>query len=169
MSDGTGPGGGPALRRVLVICTGNICRSPMGETFLREHLAAAGLHHVEVSSAGTHAVAGRPAMAAAERAVASIRGSLAGHRSTPLDIGLAREADLVLCASHEHRDFIRAWWPDVPEDRLRLFNESIAGEAPVDVDDPFGWDDEVFLLAARVIDRAMAAWARRLAREWPSA
>ena len=169
MSDGSGVDTGVVLRHVLVICTGNICRSPMGEAFLREHLAQAGLHHVEVSSAGTHAVAGRPAMEAAERAVASIRGSLATHRSTPLDIGLARGADLVLCASHEHRDFIRAWWPDVPEARLRLFNEAIAGAAPVDVEDPFGWDDEVFLLAARVIDRAMAAWAARLARDWPAA
>jgi hypothetical protein len=45
-------------------------------------------------------------------------------------------------------------------DHVRLFNEPIAGDAPPDVDDPYGWDEGVFKLAARVIDRAMHAWAR---------
>jgi len=166
MKDATTAGGS---RRVLVVCTGNICRSPMGEVFLRQHLESRGASHVSVSSAGTHAQAGRAAMQAAVRAVASIRGDLTGHASRPLDIGLARDADLILCASREHREFIRSWWPEVPADKLRMFNEAIAGAAPVDVDDPYGWDDEVFLLAARVIDRAMAGWAEQLAARWPAA
>jgi len=155
-------------RRVLVVCTANICRSAMAGVFLREHLRAAGLAHVAVSSAGTHAQAGRPALPAAVTAVAAIRGSLQGHVSTPLDIVSAREADLILCAAGDHRRHITSWWPDVPADRVRLFNEPIAGAAPPDVDDPYGWDDELFLLAARVIDRAMAAWAHELADRWPA-
>jgi protein-tyrosine-phosphatase len=154
-------------RQVLVVCTANVCRSAMAGAFLREHLRAAGLGHVAVASAGTHAQAGRPALPAAVAAVAAIGGDLAAHRATPLDIVSAREADLILCAAGEHLLHITSWWPDVPADRVRLFNESIAGTAPVDVDDPWGWDAEVFLLAARVIDRAMAAWARELAVRWP--
>ena len=155
-------------RHVLVVCTGNICRSAMGAAFLREHLRARGLSHVLVSSAGTHAEAGRPALPAAVRAATAIRGELAGHRATVLDLVSAREADLVLCAAQEHREHILGWWPDVPKDRVRLFNEAIAGQAPTDVDDPYGWDDEVFLLAARVIDRAMGAWADHCAERWPA-
>lgn len=155
-------------RRVLVVCTANVCRSAMGAAFLREHLRAAGLAHVAVASAGTHAQAGRPALPAAVAAVAAIRGHLGGHLATPLDIVSAREADLILCAAADHRRHITSWWPEVPDDRVRLFNEPISGAAPLDVDDPFGWDAEVFLLAARVIDRAMAAWARELAQRWPA-
>ena len=153
-------------RRVLVVCTGNICRSAMGAAFLREHLRAAGVAGVEVASAGTHAEAGRPALPAAVSAAATIRGDLSAHRATPLDLVSAREADVILCAAREHREHILAWWPQVPADRLHLFNEAIASEAPPDVDDPYGWDEAVFLLAARVIDRAMSAWAQKLASRW---
>jgi protein-tyrosine phosphatase len=164
----------PAPRRVLVICTGNICRSPMGEAFLRGHLAARGLSHVSVSSAGTHAQVGRGALPAALDACAGVgQGSadreLLAHTARQIDIVMARESDLILCATSEHREHLLAWWPDLGSERVRLFNEAIAGEAPVDVDDPYGWDRDVFQLAARVIDRAMAAWAERIAQQWPAA
>jgi low molecular weight protein-tyrosine phosphatase len=155
-------------RHVLVVCTGNICRSALGGAFLREHLRERGLSHVRVSSAGTHAEVGRAALPAAVRAATAIRGDLSAHHATQLDLVTAREADLLLCAATEHKEHILGWWPDVPPDRVHLFNEAIAGSAPVDVDDPYGWDDEVFLLAARVIDRAMGAWAARCAKLWPA-
>ncbi|HZJ72461.1 MAG TPA: hypothetical protein VFF36_16120 [Planctomycetota bacterium] len=160
-------------RRVLVICTGNICRSPMGEAFLRGHLAARGLGHVSVTSAGTHAQVGRSVLPAVLAACATIGDGaadreLVGHLARQIDIVMARESDLILCATAEHRQHLLAWWPELGESRVRLFNEAIAGQAPVDVDDPYGWDRDVFELAARVIDRAMAAWAQRLARQWPA-
>jgi low molecular weight protein-tyrosine phosphatase len=160
-------------RRVLVICTGNICRSPMGEAFLRGHLAARGLGHVSVSSAGTHAQVGRSVLPAVLSACATIGDGAAdrellGHLARQIDIVMARESDLILCATAEHRQHLLAWWPDLGEERVRLFNESISADAPVDVDDPYGWDRDVFELAARVIDRAMAAWAGRIARTWPA-
>jgi len=164
----------PAGRRVLVVCTGNICRSPMGEVFLRRHLAARGLGHVTVSSAGTHAQVGRRALPAAIEASAAIGAEqadrdLQGHVARQVDLVMARESDLILCAASEHRQHLLAWWPDLGEQRVRLFNDPISRDAPVDVDDPYGWDRDVFELAARVIDRAMAAWADRIARLWPAA
>jgi protein-tyrosine phosphatase len=157
---------------VLVICTGNICRSPMGEAFLRAHLAARGLQHVTVSSAGTHAQVGRGALPVVLEACAAIGdGStppdLLGHSARQVDIAMARGADLILCATSEHRMHLLAWWPELGDERVRLFNEAIVGQAPVDVDDPYGWDRDVFALAARVIDRAMQAWAERIALLWP--
>lgn len=162
----------PTPRRVLVICTGNICRSPMGEAFLRGHLAARGLRHVSVSSAGTHAQVGRGALPAVLEASATIgdgrsESELSGHLARQIDIAMARDSDLILCATSEHREHLLAWWPELGPERVRLFNEAIAGTAPVDVDDPYGWDRDVFELAARVIDRAMAAWAERIGKQWP--
>ena len=154
-------------RVVTVVCSGNICRSPMAAAFLAAHVEQQGLGDlIEVASAGTHALVGRAPMREAQRAVAAIRGDTSEHRGRQLDIGLARDSDLILCASSEHRNHILSWWPDLGAGKVRLFNENIAGSAPVDVDDPYGWDQEVFDLAARVIDRAMESWCRRLAREW---
>jgi protein-tyrosine phosphatase len=153
---------------VLVVCTGNICRSPMGEAFLREHLQDRGILHVRVASAGTQAQVGRPAMSAAQDAVRAIRGDAGRHVARQLDIAMAHDADLILCAADEHRRHVLSWWPDLGAARVRLFNESISGRAPLDVDDPYGWDAHVFLLAARVIDRAMDAWADTIAERWPA-
>lgn len=156
-------------RVVTVVCSGNICRSPMAAAFLAAHVMEQGLGDlIEVASAGTHALEGRAPMREAQRAVSQIRGDASGHRGRQLDIGMARDSDLILCASNEHRSHILSWWPDLGADKVRLFNENIAGSAPVDVDDPYGWDQEVFDLAARVIDRAMESWCRRLAKEWAS-
>lgn len=164
--DGAGDGGGAPRRVVTTVCSGNICRSPMAAAFLREHLAERGLADVEVVSAGTHALVGRGAMREARAAVAAIRGEAESHAARQLDIGLATDSALILCATQAHRRHILAWWPDLPADKVRLFNDTIRGSAPLDVDDPYGWDQEVFDLAARVIDRAMEAWARRLAEQW---
>lgn len=153
-------------RQVILVCSGNICRSPMAAAFLRSHLDARGLQAIEVVSAGTHALVGHQAMREARAAVAAIRGEAETHRARQLDIGLATEADLILCATRAHRQHVLNWWPDLDPGKLRLFNEAIRGEAPLDVDDPYGWDQAVFQLAARVIDRAMEAWAERLADEW---
>ena len=97
----------------LVVCTGNICRSPLGEAFLRRGLAADGAH--EVASAGTDARDGDPAMegslvAGAERGV-----DLAAHRARRLTVGQVRDADLVLAMERHHRDAILRAAPDASE------------------------------------------------------
>lgn len=153
-------------RRVVVVCSGNICRSPMGEAMLREHLRDRGLQHVEVSSAGTDALVDHAAMTEAVNAVAAIRGDARQHRARQLDLGTARDADLLLCATTQHRKYILSWWPDLDPVKVCLFNDPISGNAPVDVDDPYGWDQDVFHLAARVIDRSMDAWADILTERW---
>lgn len=90
--------------RILTVCTGNICRSPLAETVLRARLRDLG---VEVSSAGTHAVVGHEMTRQAQE-LATGRGADAGdaaaHRARFLVDPLLLEADLVLAMSREHRD-----------------------------------------------------------------
>lgn len=98
------------MTSILVVCTGNICRSPIAEGMMRNALAArfglaaTGLAAPRVSSAGTWGVEGAAATpdgvkAAAERGVA-----LEAHRARRLSLGLAREADLVVGMAAEHRE-----------------------------------------------------------------
>lgn len=89
--------------RVLVVCTGNICRSPMAEHLLRAGLAARGVAGVEVSSAGTHGLVGEPVQVHAAAALAERGIDHSAFCARRLVADLVAGADLVLGASREHR------------------------------------------------------------------
>ncbi|ANJ26267.1 hypothetical protein [Agromyces aureus] len=88
---------------VLVVCTGNICRSPVAEQVLAARLADAGAEGVSVSSAGTGALVGHPMTP--EAAMLSVRygADPAGHAARQLTEQLVLDADLVLTATRAHR------------------------------------------------------------------
>ena len=86
---------------VLVVCTGNICRSPLGEAALRGRLDG-----VVVASAGTDAQDGGPATEGS-RVAGGERGlDLSTHRSRRLTVGMVEEAALVIGMERAHRDAI---------------------------------------------------------------
>jgi len=96
-----------AALRILTVCTGNVCRSPLVELLLRERLAGLGIAGgVEVASAGT---AARPGQAMTEEMaqVAIARGipeaDARAHRARRLDEPALAAADLVLALTREHR------------------------------------------------------------------
>jgi protein-tyrosine phosphatase len=82
------------------VCTGNICRSPMGEALLRAHLQARGVD-AYVHSAGTLAWGG-PATANALRSMQELGHSIDGHVSRALTDDLVADADLVLGMTRDH-------------------------------------------------------------------
>lgn len=132
------------MRRVVMICTGNTCRSPMAEVMLRNMLPG-----VDVSSAGLYASDGAPASTAAQREMTRRGLSLASHRSRQLTREIARNA-LLLCMTGSHLRAIRQAWPDVEADTLMHF-AGLRG----DVADPFGGDDEDYRRAADQIADAL--------------
>jgi len=88
--------------RILTVCTGNICRSPLAEQLLRSGLAE--LTDVAVASAGTHALVGAPMTDQAQRISRLMGGTRPEeHAARDLAIDQLREADLVLALSREHR------------------------------------------------------------------
>ena len=89
--------------RILFVCTGNICRSPMAERMLQARLEQAGSAPITVSSAGTRAVVGHPMDALAARVLREHGGEADGHRGRQLTAELVRAADLVLTADSTHR------------------------------------------------------------------
>ena len=131
---------------VLVVCSGNICRSPFAEAALRRHIEGS---DIVVSSAGTVAESGAPATTLM-RAVAHDHGlDLDGHRARRLtDVD---RPDLVLGMETFHLASARRVFETLPPDRLRLLDH------PQDVPDPYGHGRDAYERSAdqmlRAIDR----------------
>ncbi|HEY7722180.1 MAG TPA: low molecular weight protein-tyrosine-phosphatase [Pedococcus sp.] len=160
--------------RVIVVCTGNICRSPMGELLLRELFEQAGLgDRVEVDSAGTTSwEEGNPAD---PRTLAVLRRN--GHPEVGGREHLARrfvrswldERDLVLVADSGHlRDLHQLARSEEQRERIRLFREfdpEAAASGDLDMADPWYGDDEAFDRTYAEITAAAAGVVEHVRRQ----
>ena len=131
-------------RIITVVCTGNICRSPMGERLLAHALAAdEQFSHIKVLSAGTAAYPGDSASTNSRIAMRKVGLDLTDHRSRPLTSQLLDISDLVLTMTSGHKDIIELQNPglDVPIYRFREWMDAGSKEVP----DPFGGPLEIYL------------------------
>jgi len=133
--------------RILVVCSGNICRSPMAAACLRERLARSTMPNVTVDSAGTLGIEDVPAADEAIEAMSEIGIDLNGHRSRGLTDGDLREVDVVLAMDKVHLEQLAPHLPDRRPRRflLRAFEKGPGPrpDAP-DLDDPVGQPVAVF-------------------------
>ncbi len=115
---------------ILLVCTGNTCRSPMAEGLLRHHLDAAGVA-LEARSAGTLGWNGNPATPHAVEVLAERGIDLSHHVSRRLDTAEIRAARLVIAMTRVHAWAVAAHDPDAPR-RTFLLGEVVRLGAAVD-------------------------------------
>lgn len=150
---------------ILILCSGNIGRSPLGEVMLRHDLAEAlGVSEsdltaagVVVASAGTGAPDGHPASVRGIAYAAGVGLELGGHRARTVTPAMIERADHIYCMD---RSQLTAVARLVPEAIART--ELVAGEGR-EIPDPHHEDDAVFRGVAEMIAAAMAERAAALA------
>jgi protein-tyrosine-phosphatase len=143
-----------AARRILFVCTGNICRSAMAEHLLRHWSAQRGLG-LEVRSAGTAAESWYEMPEHARRLLAESGVPPAEHKPSLLTREQLRWADLVLVMTEAHLDHIVGLYPEFTR-KTRLLREA-AGLGAADVDDPMGASLEVFARCLAVLRESLEA------------
>jgi protein-tyrosine-phosphatase len=98
---------------ILVVCTGNICRTPLAEGFLKEHLRRRfPEQRIDVSGAGVIARDGHPATDEAIEAAWEREVDISSHRARRLHPNLVEGADLALGMAEEHAEEMRRLVPD---------------------------------------------------------
>lgn len=148
------------MRRVVMVCSGNICRSPMAAVIGAHLLGPDAL----VISAGTLGIHGQPAAVHAVRAVEALGLSLDGHRSQGLSLGILRAADHLVVMSPVHEQEILRRDPNLVDKIVRLWAYATPPGRLREIVDPVGQDFAAFDACRLDLEQCLQGWIATLPR-----
>jgi protein-tyrosine phosphatase len=142
------------MKSILVVCEGNICRSPMAQGLL-----AAALPQVQVHSAGLGAMIGSPAEETAVRLMQARGIDISAHRATQITRQMCVQADMVLVMDADQRKRLEAMYPQACG---RVFR--VGEYSKRDIPDPYRQPERAFRDALSLIDEGLREWLQRIHR-----
>jgi protein-tyrosine phosphatase len=142
------------MNKILVVCEGNICRSPMAAGIL-----SAALPNRSILSAGLSALIGMPADPIAVRLMRARGIDISSHRGSQLNSEMCKHADLVLVMSSGQRKEVEHAYPTACG---RVFR--IGDFIKRDIPDPYRQEEQGFRSALELIDDGVRGWLSRLQR-----
>lgn len=144
------------MRKILFVCTGNTCRSPMAQAILlkllKERLEEEEFKKYSVLSAGIFAIDGLPASDKAKEVMLLNNIDLSKHTSRQVSHDLIANADVILTMTRAHRDQLADMFPTHVQ-RILTIGEFIGKFE--DITDPFGWGKEAYMATYKQLSEAM--------------
>lgn len=143
------------FKRILIVCMGNICRSPAAEYLFRERM---GGRDIQLCSAGLVALVGNPMDATALQLLSECGVDGTSHRAHQLTTAMVMQADLVLGMEQRHVDAIVKLAPEA-RGKVFLLDKWLGGR---DVPDPYGQPRPLFERVHEMITGCVDSWAAYL-------
>lgn len=142
------------MKSILVVCEGNICRSPMAQGLL-----ASALPKLQVQSAGFGALVGMPADETAVRLMRSRGVDISAHRASQINRQMCVQADMVLVMEPSQRKRLEELYPQVCG---RVFR--VGEYTKRDIPDPYRQPEKAFRDALSLIEEGLREWLHRIHR-----
>jgi protein-tyrosine phosphatase len=144
------------FERILIVCTGNICRSPMAEYMLRSRLAEKG-RNADIRSAGIGALIGHPADPTTAKLLLARQIDVAPHRARQLDQDMNRWAELILVMEPYHREAVTELAPSA---RGKTF--LLGHWTEQNIPDPYRQNESFHTQVMDLIDESLEKWIKKL-------
>ncbi len=145
------------MLKIFIICTANVCRSPLGEAILKKLVKEENLSSlVEVESCGIWAMDGQEPSDLAKQVAEENHLDLSHHRSCSLIPEKIIHADLILCMALEHKEHLQRLFPTI-KNRIYTLKEFAQKEKKVSytIDDPIGMTLNFYRRIFREIETEM--------------
>lgn len=152
------------MRTILLVCTGNSCRSAMAAGALKELLGDKS--NYQIVTAGTGAIKGMRATSEAIEAAAEQNIDISQHRSTPLTDEMIDQADIILVMARHHKNYILRHVP-TSENKVHLLSEFGRMEqekklVDPDIPDPIGQSLEFYRRVFGIIKEGLLRVMKKL-------
>lgn len=139
------------FENILIVCVGNICRSPTAQALLAHRLSGQGL---TISSAGIGALVGNPMDKTAHDVLQEHGLDFTAHRARQVDSHMLHDADLILAMEHSHIQHIRQIAPEV-HGKTFLIGK---WQGELEIPDPYRQSRPAFEHVHTLLTQAVESW-----------
>lgn len=154
------------MKKIMFVCTGNVCRSPMAQYYFNQKIAEQNLGDKFIAySCGINANIKQKATPNAIDAIKSYGVDMSSHQATRLENSNIFECDLIITLTDFHKRLIETTYPKLKEKVYTLKGFVEPNAKYIDIDDPWGLDIDVYKKCAKEITTYVDKLIEKLKKE----